>query len=244
MSRMVRVKVVASSVGLMLLLLGAPMEASTISFSRFVPPVPNDFTEAVTFPRFDPGVGTLTEAVFRLVPRAQGDHGFENTGAAPLDPAGVRTDVQFELDDGGALGLGSLVSGALFAQFTAPTGSFDGVVDFGGDSGSTVSFDTPGEPPSEFFGVFTAPGELSAFLGPGSFGAEFSSTATVTPIGASSVVVTGASRGSATLELTYHFERVPEPGHLSLMALAILGWIGTRRASRLNGHSKKGDRSI
>ena len=67
-------------------------------------------------------------------------------------------------------------------------------------------------PPSEFFGVFLAPVGLTAFLGPGTFGADFSTAAMVTAIGGRAVVVTGSSDGSAFIKLTYDFRSVPEPG--------------------------------
>lgn len=205
------------------------VDAGVITFSRSVPFSTNDFAAPVTFPLFDPALGTPNEARFRMRPSAEGSHGFENTGQTATT-AGVRTNVGFRLDDSGDLGLGLLVAGSVFAELVVPsTPPFDGVVDFDGPSGSTIAFDTPGVPPSEFFGVFSTAAELAAFTGPGSFLAELSTMASISPIGGSAIEVTGSSEGAALLNLTYEFEPIPEPGTLFSILLGGLLLLKRRR---------------
>jgi hypothetical protein len=121
-----------------------PATAAEIFFSDSVPGQSTDFADKVTFPLFNPVLGTLTEVRFEFrISDFAGGVGYENFGSAIADIT-VASRVDMTLTDTRPGGVGLISPHFVELARNVPTVSaFDRLVDFGGGSGDFQTFDFP-----------------------------------------------------------------------------------------------------
>jgi hypothetical protein len=142
------------------LLLSAPVPAQLQTCSTdAVPLTPTNWTQSLTFDRFDPNLGVLLSIEFSLSAQAEGSIGVESLDQAP-STAVTEFQATVELRRPGGTAI-------LVAQpgetFTDDLATFDGVVDFMGPSGETHG---PLAVDETTAGTSTDPADFALFTGP------------------------------------------------------------------------------
>ena len=150
--------------------LGVPALASVLDAGQVVHQVtiPHQsvpWNQTVQLPRFDPDLGFLREVYVGVSGAISGSVGLENTNATPLPP-------QFGTPSAGVRLQPTLPFGSLAAANPAYEGpipalsAYDGVTDFAGSSGTTLTFlDATGTGSPSTFTVLIAPSGLAAYTG-------------------------------------------------------------------------------
>ncbi len=201
--------------------LAAGANADTISFSGFVPLGTTNWANSITFPRFNPALGTLDSIEFTLYGHVEGSAGFENKDAAP---ATITMDLQALLrlrrpDD-------SLLVLTIPVVSTIDSASaWDGADDYAGTSGKTYlnlaadSIDSA---------VTSAPADIALFTGIGNIILPVTANGASTGSGAGNLLLQFSTSASAEASVTYHYT-VPEPAAAGLMGLAGMFLLPRRR---------------
>lgn len=177
-------------------------------------------------PQFDPSLGTLTGVALTLEAIIEGDLRGESLDQAPaLITLSLGALVGAEI---GGLSIDDIFSET--RQFNAT--AFDGVADFGGDSGASFLGVTGGGSTSEFFTTGLAP-----FVGLGFLTPEFDGVGASSGDGAGNLITQFRTTAGGKLSVQYRYEPpssdVPVPAALPLLAAAMggLGFMRLRRKS-------------
>lgn len=199
-------------------------QAASITQSFTIDEQNTDFTETFDVDQFDSSLGTLQEIVVSLEGTIGGDVFAENTGPSDADVT-LGLEGEFELMLGG-LNAGDVIS-LVSQQDSLP--SFDGNIDFDGDSGVTIA-DLSGT--ESFSNVFTSGDAIFDLLssGPGTVGGEFNATGMSAFSGPGNVFNGAVTLASGQVNIEYVFEPaavpVPEPGTAIGVGLAAAaGWV-------------------
>lgn len=165
--------VVVGAVGLVLAGGGHAADGATVEYADSVPLMTPNWTDSVTLPKFNPGLGELTGVEFWFAGHIEGSAGYESLDAGPTIVT-IIFAAELTLETPGATA--DLVVYPAASTITEAT-AFDGTIDFGGTSGMTfegimadgkehLSVDP------EEFGSYMGPGDLELDLEAwGSFGA-------------------------------------------------------------------------
>jgi hypothetical protein len=168
-------------------------------------------------PQFDSQLGTLDSVTIRLVSHLEGSAKAESTNAVSRDVS-LNLQASFKLVD--------LGSGATWLQQTEvvnrsfAAGAFDGVRDYGGDSGrSYLDLGVDGSTSQ----TFTDSAMLARFTGTGLVGTQLSAKGESRSLSSSNIVTQFRTRASgyASVSYAYHTTAVPEPGTWALMAAGL-----------------------
>ncbi len=130
----------------------------TLLFQQTVPMQSTDWSNPLTFPKFDPALGILTDVIFTLDVVVQGSASFENLGPNTVNVTGqYAADVILRHPDTSFLA--RVQFNTLISEQLAP---FDGALDFAGASGRSLT--NLGGSGFQIADLFSA--EFPPFVGP------------------------------------------------------------------------------
>jgi hypothetical protein len=141
----------------------AAAQTQTVCFTDTIPLQPTNWSGQVSIPKFDPNLGTLQSIAFDLTGNVQGSARAESLDAAPtIVNTSFSANITLTRPD-----LSVIVVTLPVANFSDSFTAFDGVLDFGGTSGTihaginvsdTQSFMSP--PPASDLPLFTGAGNI------------------------------------------------------------------------------------
>lgn len=214
------------AVGL-LLALSAASQGAVQTFGDTVPLTVTNWTDSVTIPLFNPGLGTLLSVDFVLGGTVDGSAMFESLDAAPqVVTTEVSAAITLKRPD-----LSTLVVATPVASATTPVSFFDGTIDFGGPSGATLPSIT-----NSIVESATAPppaSDLALFTGIGNIVLPVSAVGSSNAGSAANLLVVFGTKASADVRVRYTYAPVPEPSSFILAMTSLAGIAGLRRARRV-----------
>jgi hypothetical protein len=159
MSNRIRICILA----LLALGLAVPIAgAATATYSAFVFPAPTGWTTSLSFPQFNPSLGTLQSVSLEVRTRLFSTFRFENMSTSSSCTSRDSSKARVELQRPDATLLTSTIAAQQYSQ-TMPV--YDGVLDFGGTSGYTAPDVAFSDSATR---VVTAAADLALFSGTGS----------------------------------------------------------------------------
>ncbi|MGB0661623.1 MAG: choice-of-anchor E domain-containing protein [Mangrovicoccus sp.] len=203
--------------------------AASISFSDSVSLQSTNWNETASLSKFDSSLGTLTSATVTLSGTVSGDVRAESTDAQAATVT---------------LNLSALITANLFGDSsvsidvepisanTLNATAFDGTLDFGGTSGTTLTGLTASDTDSA---TYTG-ADLAQFIGTGSFTSDLLAAGSSSGSGAGNLFTAFATSAQATLTVVYEYTPdvapVPVPAALPLLGagLGALAMIRRRAA--------------
>ena len=211
-----------------LVALGSPAKAATISFADAYPPlaVPFPASPLATLSQFDPALGTLTKVTLTLDADTSG-------GTIAWDnESGLTTDVTLGIGATvTAVGLVGVTAVAIPLQIDSALGvdaDNDGAADFVGTDSFSV---TSGSGSDSDMDMLVA--GLGPYIGPSTFEVMVSAVleSFLQTTGGFGPLQTTPGVTDGTLTVTYQFTPIPEPSTFTLAALALLALLahGHRR---------------
>ena len=205
-------------------------QAATISFSDSKAMATTNWTDVLSFSKFDTSLGTLTSIKFDLSGAVQGSGNAESLDAAASDVSlSLGALLGLTRPDGSTL----VVTNPLFSQvfnFSA----FDGSINFGGTSGGSTG--TVSANGANFF-VSSSASDFSLFsaLGGGTIDLGLNAVGNSSGTGAGNLVTQFNTAAAGNVVVTYTYTSasvVPEPATLATL-IAGLGLMGAvRRRSK------------
>ena len=205
-------------------------QAATISFSDSKAMATTNWTDVLSFSKFDTSLGTLTSIKFDLSGAVQGSGNAESLDAAASDVSlSLGALLGLTRPDGSTL----VVTNPLFSQvfnFSA----FDGSINFGGTSGGSTG--TVSANGANFF-VSSSASDFSLFsaLGGGTINLGLNAVGNSSGTGAGNLVTQFNTAAAGNVVVTYTYtsaSAVPEPATLATL-IAGLGLMGAvRRRSK------------
>lgn len=211
-------------IGVGVLIAAASVQAATVSHGPYsIALSSTNWTDSISVPQFDPGLGTLTQIDFSLSGHVEGSAKFESLDASPatVDMA-LKATITLQRPD-----LSSLVTVIPVANTSDNVAAFDGTMDFGGVSGKTYT----GLSGDDVLAFSSPPplADLALFTGLGSINLPVSATGTSIGSGAGNLITQFLTSASAEASVTYHYDPVPEPASLALLAAGGLMALRRRR---------------
>lgn len=202
-------------------------QAGTISFESSRAMSPTNWTDTLSFGKFDSSLGTLTSIRFELSGIVQGIGNAESLdGAESTVTLSLGSLLELTRPDNTSLVLTNPVFSQVF-NFSA----YDGVFDFGGTSGSTTG--TVSANGANFF-ISGNANDFALFsaLGGGTINLGIRANGNSSGTGAGNLITQFNTSAAATAKVTYIYQdaviEVPEPASLATM-FAGLGLIAALR---------------
>lgn len=201
--------------------LAAAANADTISFSGSVPLGTTNWASSITFPKFDPALGTLDSIQFILNGHVEGSAAFENKDAEPATiTMNLQAMMQLQRPDSTLLVLTIPVVSTVDSVL-----AWDGDDDYLGDSGRTYN-NLAGDLSNSM--TSSLPADLALFTGPGNITLPVIANGASTGSGAGNLLLKFSTSASAGAEVIYNYT-VPEPAAAGLMGLAGMFLMPRRR---------------
>ncbi len=205
-------------------------QASTISFSDNKALSTTNWTDALSFGKFDTSLGTLTSIRFDLSGMVQGSGNAESLDAAASDVTlSLGALLGLTRPDGSTL----VVTNPLFSQvfnFSA----FDGAINFGGTSGGSTG--TVSANGANFF-ISSNASDFSLFsaLGGGTINLGLNAVGNSSGTGAGNLLTQFNTAASGNVLVTYTYtpaSDVPEPATLATLAAGLGLMAAVRRRAK------------
>ncbi|TVP64465.1 MAG: choice-of-anchor E domain-containing protein [Nodularia sp. (in: Bacteria)] len=183
--------------------------------------------------KFDSSLGNLTSVILNFSTNVTGDAGFENRGNGQANvTVNLGANISLGTDNGLDLTGISPLSPSV-SQFYTVSG-FDGVNDFNGTSGKSITGLVASDSSSK---TFTDANDLAKFIGAGNLNFLFNATANSNVTGSGNMASFINTLAGANLSITYNYEAsqaVPEPtAALGLGLFAGIGLLSQRKKSWL-----------
>lgn len=193
--------------------------ADSVSYTYSIAQTKTNWVQNLTVPQFDPALGTLTSVVFEVSSSMLGKVGLENM-------ADLSEDVSYELKGIATVskGVTALLAANPTKTDTANLSAFDDDLDWGGTSGTVLTFTVTD------LATTTLSSGFGDYLGTGTYDLTAAGTATSVASGTGNVASYFKSEVGADVKVTYNY-LVPEPGALLPLVTGLVGLAGyvTRR---------------
>ena len=200
-------------------------QAASVSFSGSTPTAPGtftttNFTNPISFSKFNPALGTLTSIDFTLAGGISGSIKLESQDAqAATLTSNLGATITLQRPDGSSLAFTTPT-----AAFTDRVGPNDGTIDFGGTSGVTHAGITANG--STAASSATA-ADLALFSGTGNISLLVNAVATSNGSGAGNLIQQFQTAARADATVTYNYTAatttVPEPASMALLGAGLIG---------------------
>jgi hypothetical protein len=163
-----------------------------------------NWSDTVSFPLFDPALGTLLSVSFELAGHVEGSAMFESLDAAPATVTmNLAAEIDLQRPD-----LTSLVTVLPLAATVDNVTAFDGVIDFGGTSGRT--YENLSGDDSDSSSSNNA-GDLALFTGVGTIDLPCSALGASSGSGAGNLILQFMTSASADVSVIYEYEEPVVP---------------------------------
>lgn len=187
---------VALAALLLALLIAQSSGAATVTHSVSVPLSTTDWSKVIYIPQFDPALGTLESVSMSMAAHVEGMAFFENMDAMPAE---VTTYLSAEL---------KLLNGELLAvampvhTIVDQVPGYDGVLDFGGESGKTYANLVADD---DAAADFTDPAFLALFTGTGETDLTVAAWGKSRVTGAGNLAAGFQTKAQAEITITYTY---------------------------------------
>lgn len=201
-------------------------QGATISYDAGKSMTTTNWSDQLSFARFDGSLGTLTSVRFDLAGSVDGQGSAESLDAEQSDVTlALGSLLTLSRPDGSML----VLTNPLFSR-TVTLSAWDGATDFAGTSGTRTG---PVSVSGADYFVSASAADLALFTAPGGdpINLRLSASGTSNASGAGNLVTQFSTAASGTARVTYAFTptaTVPEPASVALMC-AGLGLLGVAR---------------
>jgi PEP-CTERM motif len=202
-------------------------QAATVSYSsNVVALTTTNFSDTLSFSKFDPLLGTLLSATVTLNGNVLGDGSAESLDSAPATiTLNLKATETYTI-----LGLSSPLVAIPVVSTSFNATAFDGSVDFGGTSGvSLKNLSATGSDAD----TFTSVADLAIFTGVGMLSGGLQADGASVGTGSGNLITLFRTQAGATASVVYEYTPavVPEPETYALMlaGLAVVGAMARRR---------------
>ncbi len=195
-------------------------DAGQLSYTSTIPLTTTNWSNTISFPMFDPALGTLDRITFVLTGHVEGAAMFESMETIPATvTANLSAKLTLMRPDNSLL-----VMAIPVASVTETVDSFDGTIDFSGASGRKYEGLSANRvetltvfPPSADFGLFSGAGNIVLPIKAEGFSSGS---------GAGNLLLQFNTLASAQATITYDYTAVPEPSGILALLTGIGGMAG------------------
>jgi len=200
--------------------------AAVVSFSDSSVLQPTNWTDTLSFSKFDPSLGTLDSVDFSLTGNVSGSAGYESTDTSAamvyLDLSALLTLIRPDSS--------TVVTSLPVTTVSELASASDGNPDYDGPSGST--FGGLSANLTETASSSSA-GDLALFTGPGTINLGVFSMGKSSGSGPGNLATLFTSNASADVTVTYNYTTaVPVPAAVWLFGSGLLGLVGVARRKK------------
>lgn len=182
------------------------VQATTLTYESSIDPTITNFDKQITLPKFDSSLGKLKSVLFELSGNVQGSVELENRDAqAALVTGNLAAEISLKSEDSlDSLLLVTLPSALVEQQLN----SYDGTLDFDGESGITLAGISNTKKESA---VFTTTADLTPFVGDGSLNLLVQAIGNSKATGAGNFVAGFETYAGANVAVSYTYVKKEEP---------------------------------
>lgn len=180
------------------------VQATTLTYESSIDLEKTNFEKQISLPKFDSSLGELESVLFELSGNVQGSIELENRDAqAGLVTGNLAAEISLKKSDNSLL-LVSLPTASIEQNLNA----YDGILDFGGTSGVTLTDISNTKEESAFF---TTTNDFTPFIGDGSFNLFLEAIGNSTAKGPGNLVAGFETFAGATISVAYTYAKKDEP---------------------------------
>jgi hypothetical protein len=214
--------IVAAIAALFMSVSAASVKADTIEFTDTIPVSNTTWSDSMSIPLFNPGLGTLQSIEFELKGTVQGTAQYESLDAdAATITLNLQAQITLQRPD-----LSQLVVVIPVVNVVENATAFDGLIDFDGGSGSTfanlmgMATETSTSPPPA--------SDLALFTGFGNIILPVTAQGISSGSGAGNLIQQFMTNAGAELKVKYTYV-VPEPGSMIMLISGLAMSLSRRR---------------
>ncbi|MBL8764867.1 MAG: choice-of-anchor E domain-containing protein [Phycisphaerae bacterium] len=196
--------------------------AESVDYSASISLATTNWSDSISIPLFDPNLGSLVSIEFYLSGMVAGNAAFESLDAAQsIVDLSLKAEIKLMRPDAS-----SLVVVLPEVNTSDSVQSFDGSIDFGGDSGRTHN----GLTSSMTEAFFSPPpvSDLALFTGNGTINLLVSAAGLSSASGAGNLITFFQTQASADVRVRYNYTTIPLPS-VAGMGLSGIACMGLRR---------------
>ncbi len=200
MLRHATVSTLTGSIALMSV--AAVVHGDTLEYTDDISLMTTNWSGMMSFPQFDPALGTLNSVTVELGGHVEGDAKFESLDAEPATVVmNLAAEIELQRPDNSPLAV--VVP---LVETTDNVTAFDGTIDFLGDSGRTYEGLSGDDMETE---MTTLPSDLALFTGTGNIDLPAVASGASTGSGAGNLILQFATSASSNAKVIYDFTPAP-----------------------------------